>query len=148
MSTKDVAINRADLSAVKSFSDAVELATQAYGDLLSTEELGDGFTLVKDKDKLVGLEFLVLQWQWVLNGEHGEYVILRCIDRSNNKFVFVDGGSGIKTQLLQFEQEHDDQAGGLMAPWGLRRSDYDYTDDKGVERPATTFYLAESGTVK
>jgi len=109
--------------------------------------LGDGFAFIgSDKSTLVGLPLFLLEWRFVSRPD-GDFVSIRAVQRMEDgtarKVVFNDGGAGVYRQLESLRSEYD-IVSALMVPKGLTRSDYTYTDDKGVERPATTYYLSES----
>lgn len=139
-------ISRTDIASVQSFEAAFELALAHFGEIVSSTELGDGFTVVDKKD-IVGKAMLILGWEPGKNEKFGPFTIVRAITRTNEKILFVDGSSGIKEQLQVFENLTG-RAGGILAETGLRVSNYTYTDDKGEERPASTYYIdvAAAGT--
>jgi len=138
-----------DLADIASFEDAFKIAAQrSAGELLSAADLGDGFVLLRDhggKDKLVGKEFVVLTIQFGTSdkyrnhdGEPQEFVAMRCVDRTGGKWILVDGSTGIYEQMRGFSPEN---FAGMYVPKGLRKSEYDTTDEIGNEIVATTYYL-------
>lgn len=144
--TKDVVaqpISRVDLASVTTFEQAFALAEATYGEIISSEELGDGFAVV-EKSSLVGVPFLILGWEAGKNEKHGPFTIVRGITKDNGKVLFVDGSTGIKDQLAVFQQVSG-RTGGLLAVDGLRVSNYTYTDPAdGKDKPASTYYIAEN----
>ena len=131
---------------VRSFEDAIALLAGAGVAVVDySEEYGDGFTLLKgndDKQKLVNEPFVILGIK-LATGDYGdgeEFAILHVVTKSNQKFILVDGGSGICAQAIaMIDRGH---SAGVYVPNGLRRSDYEYVDEKGKRSPASTFYLS------
>lgn len=125
--------------AKKDFTDVVtwDDAFAAVGvPVYSADIFGDGFPLV-DKEKLLGLEFVMLDFSYVKASEESEkeYVNVRAMRRDGVKFCFNDGGTGVMAQCAEFEAQTG-RRGGLVASRGLRVSRYIYNGDK-----ATTFYF-------
>lgn len=130
------------LAQVSSFNDAIALAEDIYGKdviAVAADVLGDGFRIVEDKDTLIGVSFFALSWNFVV-GDHGEYVIVRAITQDDQKLLITDGSTGIRDMLSHYSKQTG-RYGGLFCRKGLRRSDYTYTNDKGEERDASTYYL-------
>jgi hypothetical protein len=128
-----------DVTNLTSMEDALALWESTHR---ADEVLGDGFTALADKDKLVGVAFAIPKFK-IVQGDFGEFVVVWAITRDGHKLRFSDGSSGIKEQLLRY-QELTGQYGGLVCQTGLTRSDYEYEDADGNMRPATTYYIAES----
>ena len=136
--------------AINSWDDAMALAQASFGQLVTAEDLGDGFQLVKEEDKaaLVGVPMLCLYAQ-LRTGDLGGYVVVRCITKDGRKVVVVDGGTGMYEQLNTYMQEH---AGRWPNVWprGLRRSDYKKElphpkePGKTIIADSTTFYIDTS----
>lgn len=123
---------KADFSHVNTWDDAFgEVGTPVY----SADVFGDGFPLV-EKEKLIGMEFVMLDFSYVKVGDSNkEYVNVRAMRRDGVKFCFNDGGTGVKAQCGEFEQQYG-RRGGLVATRGLRVSRYMYEGDK-----AETYYF-------
>ncbi|ARK07692.1 hypothetical protein Toil_gp09 [Rhodococcus phage Toil] len=135
----------ADLAQIQSFDDAFALAQDRFVTIISSEELGDGFTLT-DKSELIGTEMLILAWRLQDKEDQTKkfgqpWVIVRAVTRDNRKVVFTDGSTGVRDQLIGI-QSLSDRTGGIHALNGLRVSTYDYTDNQGVTKEANTFYIA------
>lgn len=127
---------------IQSFEDAAALVESTYGPILTADsELGDGFAMLESKDVLIGVPVLFLSWSFSEGQYAEEFVSARVITKDGGKYVLNDGGTGIRTQLREFTDTHDGRTGGLLARRGLRRSDYDYTDDKGKTQAASTYYV-------
>lgn len=133
------------LAGITSFEDALNLVTAELGQenvVSADQEIGDGFKLLENKDNLSGVEMLLVSWDFHM-GDHGEFVSVKVVTKSGDKYILNDGSSGIRDQLMQFTAKKN-QKGGLFCRKGLRRSDYKYTDESGEEKPATTYYLDTS----
>lgn len=137
-------------SEVETWEDAIQLAQETFGHLVSAEELGDGTELV-NKDTLVDIPLLVMECSFHLStkgriGEDKFYTTVRGITKDNRKFVFSDGSTGVCQQLAFLADKHN-RKGGFYVAGGLVRSDYTVklTDPKTGEEydsEATTYYLS------
>lgn len=134
---------------INTFADALRMAEASFGNLVTAEDLGDGFVLVKEEQKrgLVGVPMVCLYAQ-LRTGDLGGYVVCRCIAKDNRKVVIVDGSTGMYDQLKTYMETHD---GRWINIWGkgLRASDYkvEVTNEKTGELSsvdATTFYIDTS----
>lgn len=129
------------LAAIESFTDAVEIARETYGNLLhAADVLGNGFTLVDNKENLIGVPFIVLTWRKA-HGDHGDYVAAYVVTEDGRKCVITDGSTGIAAQLLTL-QERTGVNGGILVRKGLRKSTYPHPTEP--DKTATTFYLDTS----
>lgn len=137
--------NPDELAGIKSFDDALALVKEKMGESnvkVASEEIGDGFKLLENKDLLSGVQSLFVTWDFH-QGDHGEFVSAKVVTVDGAKYIVNDGSSGIRDQLMAYTAKHNTQ-GGLFCAKGLRRSDYKYTDEDGTEKPATTYYLDTS----
>lgn len=116
------------------------------------DELGDGYDLLKDKNRLVGVPVLFVQWDirvgdYENNGVKSEYVSAHVAvqtTRGLQRYIVNDGSTGMSQQLVDYSNRTG-QFGGLYAPRGLRKSEYEYTDPAtGKVTPAETFYIDSS----
>lgn len=133
------------LKGIGSFDDAMSLLAETYGiDSVVTAStvLGDGFAMLEDKSSLIGQTMVFVNWSFHM-GDHGEFVVARVVTMDNRKLIITDGSTGIHAQLQAYSANSGKYAG-LVVKAGLRRSDYTYTDDKGQDKKATTFYLDTS----
>lgn len=131
-----------ELHEISSFDDALKLAAEKFGHdniALASDVIGDGFKLLESKDQLIGTQILLLSWDFYM-GDHGEFAAIRVVTRDGRKLVVNDGSSGIRDQLMAYEAKTQ-RKGGLLVEKGFRRSDYEYEDEKGQKKPATTYYL-------
>jgi hypothetical protein len=111
---------------VSSFEDAMALASEVYGDVKDiTQELGNGFTLLsrEDKNRLVKKPFVVLHFG-LTEGDFGTFASVAVVTKDNKKFIFNDGSTGVRDQLVDLAQTHK-RFGGFMVPNGLAESEYD-----------------------
>lgn len=112
-----------DLRSVQSYEDAMALAEQINETVINiSEELGSGFALLNDKDKLMKTPFVVIQWRFTA-GDFGGFVSAAVVTKGGDKFIINDGSSGIMSQLMELSQKHK-RFGGLNVPMGLRKSQY------------------------
>jgi hypothetical protein len=141
VAVQDVKFSHDELASIASFDDALQLLASALGgENIATADstLGDGFAVIDNKDRLIGLPFLLLNWQESL-GDHGPFTIARGVTRDGFKFVMTDGSTGIHEQLQAYTGKTGKSAG-LLCRHGLRRSDYTY-DDNGTDKDASTYYI-------
>lgn len=147
-------VSKAQLTEIKSWEDALAVAEEAYGKLATSDELGDGFMLLKGDDQkatLVGVPFLFMTMtisesdEITRDGKPTEYVTARVVTKDSKKYILVDGGTGVFQQCKDWMDKNPGKRGGLVALYGLTRSDYKYTNEKGDQTPATTFYIDEAG---
>lgn len=149
-----------ELREIKSFDQITALLQERLGGVYDAhDEIGDGFELLKDKSRLVGVPLMFLQWNFAEgdytreDGTKGEFVAARVAAqnvRTGNvdKYIIVDGSTGIYQQLREFTDSHGVN-GGVMVARGLRRSEYmaKVANPKtGVveDQPAETYYLDTS----
>lgn len=150
--TTDVAIpdfSDDDFRNLETFEDALTLLTGAGLEIEeASSALGNGFAVLKNKDILVGVPFVAIQWRFT-RGDNGEFVTAYVMakmpgSQGPNRFILNDGGTGIY-QALKTYTDKTGRNKGLYVAHGLTRSDYMYTDEKsGEQRPATTYYLDTS----
>lgn len=148
------------LASIKSFDDALAIAAAA-GELESISDYGNGFSVLKDKGTLVGVPFVILEWQ-EREGDFADsgFMSALVVTKGGEKWVVNDGSTGIADQLREVTRRRESEGRNnprafLSVPGGLTRSDYfrnETTGDiartrpegapKGEWIPATTFYLA------
>lgn len=153
------------LRSIVSFDDAAALTAEVHGNIVAAaEELGDGFTLIKDEDKarLVGLPLIFMQWSFH-DGDFGSQfvaarVVARNHDGSASKYILNDGSTGICETLKKYT-DNTGRTGGLYARHGLRASEYMYCEacqtvapkvgdeahrTAGKHKKAATYYIDTS----
>jgi hypothetical protein len=135
------------LGQIHSFADAVRYAEEAGLAVVKSGEYGDGFSLLKDKNALCGVPFLILSQKFHDGDFSKAFVVLHVVTKHNEKFIIVDGSTGIRDQVeLWSNQSKTGHIMGTIVENGLTRSDYEVElpDPKTgelVKSPATTFYL-------
>lgn len=143
---------------ITSMDDAIALFQEKMGAEIvdASEEIGDGFTLIEDKDKLVGVPLLLLSWNFNAGDFSQTFVSVRAIARftagGDAKVVFNDGGTGIREQLDKFSSKDGRPMGGVFVSHGLRKSEYGLdAENKPVKLnspesvgKASTYYLDTS----
>lgn len=131
-----------ELAGITSFDDALNLVASRIGENnidVASDEIGDGFKLLENKDQICGVPLLLVTWDFHM-GDHGEFVSIKAVTKDGQKLIINDGSSGLYKQLAEYSAKKNKQ-GGMLCQKGLRRSDYKYTDENGNEKPATTYYL-------
>lgn len=129
------------LGSLGSFSDVLGLAQSVGATVVEySEEFGSGFTLVKDKNQLLGVEFMIVEMK-IHEGVHGDFSVLHLVTIDDRKMIIVDGSTGIHAQVSAMLSKGVSQF--VHVKDGLNRSDYTYTDENGKEIPASTFYLSQ-----
>lgn len=130
------------------------LAQYSFDDLdqLDTISVIQGLD-VAVKEDLIGKAFIVTKIT-VNEGSFGPFVSLEYVTRDNHAGVLNDGSSGIMAQCVAYIDAKGLSTGDgktydlvdagmpLKSSRGLRKSDYEYTDDKGKVIPASTFYMS------
>ena len=147
---KSSAFNEADLRDVDSFDQAIALVQNTLGSVdVASDVLGDGFALLdtKNKAQLVGVPCVFAEWTFN-DGDFGTFVSARVIARTEvggvRKLIINDGSTGIAETLAKYTKDTG-KTGGLLAPRGLRVSEYEYVDPQtGERKPAKTYYIDTS----
>ena len=146
------------LKAISTFDDALAIAIAA-GPLESIADYGTGFVLLKEKDTLVGVPFIVLEWQERIGDREAGFVSVLLVTKAGDKFIINDGSTGIADQLRKVTAERraaglNNESAFLACQGGLTRSDYYRHAETGeIARvrpadgdtkwePARTYYLA------
>lgn len=133
------AFNDDQLREVTSFEDAMKLATEYYGGITTSEdlELGNGFKLLgDDKDRLVGMPFIVLMYTFN-EGDFGEFTSVLLVTDRGDKAILNDGSTGIYEQFKEIF-ERTGKSGAIFFPRGLRKSTYDTCAECGKPRKPST----------
>lgn len=129
---------------VHSFEDAVALTRSVVGEVQDAAEvIGSGFIVLPtdQKSRLVGVKFVILSVDFS-PGDNGPFASMMVVTENGERLIVNDGSTGIYAQLEEWSVRlpAGQVLGGLVVR-GLRRSDYMYTDDKGIDKAATTYYL-------
>lgn len=121
----------------------------------ASEQIGDGWHVLDDKDQLINVPFVITDYKFAegrftdkKTGEKTQFVILRVVTREalttagkTGKWIVTDGSTGIKDQMGEWVTKKGidldaDKVPALFCQ-GLTRSDY-FTPDGD---PAHTYYL-------
>lgn len=137
-------IEAVDLDSAIGYSEVPETFADAIGGMDLGGDIiefkGSPWTVLKDKSELVGKPFVIADVR-KYDGDFGEAVAVCVITQDDAHWVFNDGSTGIKDQVLAFVAKTGQRAG-IYCEKGLRVSNYEYTDAFGETKPAKTFYLA------
>lgn len=137
-----------DYAGITSFDDALQLVQDKLGgEAVLASDLGDGFSVVDNKNALIGVMFIVLEVGFHTgdikkdDGTYGEFASLRIVTKDGRKLVINDGGTGIPEQIRALWKHKPETIGKpIMVPKGLRVSKYDHPQYGSSE----TFYLDTS----
>jgi hypothetical protein len=130
-------IIRIDWSKAQTLSDVRAMVPLV---LSGAEVFGDGSEFIKDKDRLIGVPFYVLEWHFNVDPANGrEYANVLVMTSEDVKLRFNDGSTGIYAQLKKVTEEHGVMP--IACKFGLRRSDYT-TEVNGKPEKSRTYYLA------
>lgn len=166
-SSTDVAITGSidpdSLRAVRSFAELENLTGNTVDALtVVSDALGDGFSLLSKKERLIDVPFIILGWRFNLKIDHpdqqGDFVSVYVMTRKEEKYIFNDGSTGIYAQVDELETkikkgEVNPQTGQpltlpMLCKGGLRVSRYDYENpESGETAAAETFYLNTDAVV-
>lgn len=132
-----------ELRDIKSFDDFANLMQQREEEVINAADLGHGFQMLEQdaKRRLVDVELVIVDTR-MISRDDGDFAVVYVVTRAGEKFMFLDGSTGIYKQLSEWRPE-----GGLSmyVPHGLRASDYKKEVERNgrmVETDATTFYIA------
>lgn len=131
-----------ELRAIQSFDDAIALANAVQPVIVAEQEIGDGFALLKNKDRLIGVPLLFLTWRFNDGKYEEKFVTAYVVTNRNEKFIINDGSTGICQQLRELSNKG--RNGNMLSRHGLSRSDYPYADEQGEMKEATTYYIDTS----
>lgn len=145
-------INDQVLASVDGFESALAALDAAGLRYQGMDEFGTGFVLA-DKSALVGVPFVIMEWRFNAGDFDGGFVSAACVTQDGRKVIINDGSTGIRDQLLmvttqRVAQGNEAPQNGLVVYGGLTVSNYTYTDEKGKQIPATTYYLSDNPPAK
>jgi hypothetical protein len=142
-SSTEVEAKGIDWGKIGSLDEARAALLEQYGAVFDSSALfGDGAEFIKDKNELINVPFLILDWRFVTDPDtKNEYVSVLIMHAATGaKGRFNDGSTGIYSQLKQVTAEYGVN-GGIAVKHGLRKSTYTKEVD-GKPQSATTFYLS------
>lgn len=127
------------------FADAMNIAEQIYGTVPEiAEEIGNGFALLDDKNKLVGTPLVLLKWAFS-NGDFGVFCSAAVVTKDGGKYIVNDGSTGLCTQLREYSV-NTNRYGGVVAKRGFRESTY--STCKGCGKPRSSMDDTCTATLK
>ena len=134
------------LANITDFTSAMQALEDSGRVVETVTDYGNGFSVVENKARLVGVPFVILEWRFNESSMSDlPFVSATIVTQDNAKLILNDGGTGIRDQLLRIsDRRGGDNNTGLLVPKGLTESNYTFIDDSGKERSATTYYLSES----
>lgn len=139
-------IEESDLRNIKSLDDALALM-DSFDGAEDFSDYGSGFEVIDNKDVLIGVPFLAMEWRFTRSKQYGgEFVSILTITKDGVKGIVNDGSTGICAQMRRVTDERiaagrRNPQTGLVVSRGLRRSDYT-TEVNGNSIEASTYYLA------
>lgn len=139
------AVDDSFLAEIDGFQSALSMLDNAGIGYESISDYGSGFVILDNKDRLIGVPFVAIEWRFN-SGDFGEFVSAAIVTKNGEKLILNDGSTGIREQFQtvtaqRVSKGHGTPQNGLYVHGGLTRSDYTYTDEKGQETPARTYYL-------
>lgn len=144
-----------ELQQIKSFQDSLAVLGEEFMPEDYAESYGTGFDMLSDKAELEGKAFNILQWGFNESKEHKDesgrplvFVSMELVTEKSGEKYIVNDGSGIRDQLAKVTASRiargwspERAFRGLYVRGGVRVSRYTFTDDKGAESAARSFYL-------
>lgn len=134
----------------ESYDDALALFESVTEISDASEDLADEWPEI-DKDRLVNVPFLIVAFtiSSAEDSEYGsQYVVVRGITATNQRFRFTDGSTGVFRQLVRLWKTRSENPAtapfanvALKCPNGLTRSEYNKIVD-GKNTRAVTHYIA------
>jgi hypothetical protein len=141
-----------ELNSITSINEAATLLGVSSIDELEWND--SPWQLLDDKNALLGKKFLAVAWKFHESKEYlgNEYVSVYALTldtiNGETRFVFNDGSSGVYKQLRDLTDAritagHKNPNAGALIKNGLKLSEYDRYDEKGVIiGKGKTFYLS------
>ena len=139
--SSEISTTSIDWGKIDTAQDARAILEQTYGSVLDSSRLfGDGAEFIKDKDRLVGVPFIICDWKFIVDGDSGNtYVNVLIMSPQGEKARFNDGSTGVYAQLREISEQFG--VVGIQVKNGLRKSEYDKEVDGKVTR-AKTYYIS------
>lgn len=135
-------LNDESLGDVKTFDDALALlADSGMVQSDAADLIGDGFESLDNKDLLINVPFVILDYKFSDNGNYGEFVIIRLMTQDNRKYRLTDGSTGILADIQKLARRN--VVGNVLCRKGLTVSEYEYIDANNKKTPAKTYYIAQ-----
>jgi len=125
------------MTAEQALAQVDQLTTSSISGTAEKDEAG--YSFCRDKRKLIGKAFVIIEWSEPLGNFGGPYAHVRIVTRDRRTLCFDDSGTGVYEQLKKLRE--NGQTTGIACPNGLRVSEYVH---EKTNRPAATFYLDEN----
>ena len=113
--------------------------------LMAEDYVGSGAELIKDKGRLVGIPFIILQWAFHESSDFEDNIFVSCeiLTKHRERFVINDGTKGgIRDQLLNVSNTTG-AFNYFVCPHGLTVSEYEVEDSEtGKTKKAKSYYLS------
>jgi hypothetical protein len=134
--------------------DSLESALQALADagvvVADTADFGDGFELLKDKDLLLNVPFVVVGYKFAPGDFGDQFVVCHLVTETGKKYIITDGSTGVRAQCELYASKG---AQAFKARRGLLRSDFRHINGTVLKvsdplynskesEPAKTYYFA------
>jgi hypothetical protein len=141
----------------ETFAQALDYLNNTEGVVEIGDVAGDGYKLLKEKDILENVPFMIVDWNGITDPDtQRPYATIRIITTDNRRYRINDGSTGIYQQLILI-RNRSGKTRGIAVPRGLFKSEY-FVDDKtkktipadkvdshkGSKSKAVTWYLNES----
>jgi hypothetical protein len=145
------------LRAMDNFEDVLAaFAAEGIQLLDASDWVGAGSDLI-DKERLLGVPFLLIQWKFLQSQDYegSSFVVCHILTRHNERLMFMDGSKGgIRDDLIE-ASKNTNQFHAMIVKNGLRKSDYGIAKDGCTmhknakecdhgsprEKPGTSWYL-------
>lgn len=154
---QDVELSEDVVTNFDSFEQALSFFQNRTGVVNVGDVAGDGYVLTRDKEVLLNIPLLLIDWKELEDPEtQRRYASMRIITSDGRKFRINDGSTGIFQQLKQIRDKYN-LTTGIAVPKGFFKSEY-FIDDEtrkiippdkvdGWSKPkskAATYYLNQS----
>lgn len=138
-------LSDAELRQMDSFDDVMRMAEEIGATVLdSSDYVGSGAELLSEKERLVGIAFVITQWRFNASTdfEGAWFVSANIVTKHGEKLVLNDGSmGGIRDQLHAITQSTG-QMNFLAVKNGLVVSEYEVIGDDGKTKKAKSYYLS------
>jgi hypothetical protein len=138
-------LSDSDLREMTDFDAVLDGLRDTDADVLMAQDyVGSGGELLKDKDRLVGVPFIILQWSFNESDDFEDNIFVSCqiLTKHRERFVINDGTKGgIRDQLLSISSETG-RFNYMVCERGLVVSEYTVEDEDGKTKKAKSYYLS------
>lgn len=142
-------IDKTRLRDIETFNNAIDLLheVKALTDDQVTELTGFGLMPGNHKEKLVGVPFVIIEFDFRIGNENSRYVECSIITTRDSRYLLRDSSRGICAQLTDLYNErvasdHPNPNLGYYARKGLTFQEFPYTKPNGEYVKPRTYYLS------